>query len=63
MNTKGLSDVETAIEKSFSAIAEGQPEGLLYASGKADDDSTLVALLELENEEERDLFRRGAPTT
>ena len=57
---KELSEVEAAIEQSFSAIAERHPEGLRHPSRDAGDGATFV--LELENEEERDLFRRKAPT-
>jgi hypothetical protein len=55
-----VSDGTAAIEKSLPAIAEGQPEGSRNASCRAGDGTTLVALLELEYEEERDLFRRRA---
>ena len=49
--TEGVSEVEAAIEKAFSAIAEAQPEGPRYAFCKAGDGTTFVAL-ELEKEEE-----------
>jgi len=61
VKTERASEVEAAIEKSFSAIAEPQPEGVRYASCKAGDGAAFVAQSELENEEERDLFRRAAP--
>jgi hypothetical protein len=61
VKTKGVSEVEAAIGRSFSANAEGQPEGVRNASCRARDGASFVALLELENEEERDLFRRRAP--
>ena len=58
---EGVSEIEPAVEKSFSAIVEVEPEDLHYASPKPGDDATCAALLELENEEERDLLRRSAP--
>jgi len=60
VKTKELSEVEGAIEKSFSAIAERHPEGLRHPSRDRGDGATFV--LELENEEDLDLFRRRAPT-
>jgi hypothetical protein len=39
------------IGKTFSAIAEAQPDGVRYATSKAGDGATLVTL-ELEKEEE-----------
>jgi hypothetical protein len=41
--TERLSEVEAAIEKAFSAIAEAQPEGVRSSSCKAGDGTTFVA--------------------
>jgi hypothetical protein len=62
VKTAGSSEVETAIEKNFSEVAEGQPEALPYALSTTADGATFVAGLQLEEEEERDLFRRRVPT-
>jgi hypothetical protein len=51
VKTEGVSEVEAALEKAFSAIADAQPEGVRYASNKAGDGATFVAL-GLETEEE-----------
>ena len=50
-------EVEVAIEDSFPAIAEAHPEGVRFASPSACETATLEAQLEMENEEESDLFR------
>jgi hypothetical protein len=52
VKTEGLSEVEAAIEKAFSAIAEPKPEGLRNASIKVGDGATFVPL-DLEKQEER----------
>jgi hypothetical protein len=62
VKTEKVSEVEAAIDRAFTAIAEAQPEGVRYASSKAGEGATFVALLELENEEELDLFQRKVPT-
>jgi hypothetical protein len=51
VKTEGVFEVEAAIEKAFTAIAEAQPESVRYASIKADDGATFVPL-ELEKQEE-----------
>jgi hypothetical protein len=59
VKTKSVSEVESATEKASKGVAEPQPED---ASSTDGDGTTFVALLELENEEELDLFRRSVPT-
>jgi hypothetical protein len=49
VTTEELSEVEAAIERAFSAIAESHPKGVRSAPRKAGDCATLVALLELES--------------
>jgi hypothetical protein len=51
VKTEGVSEVEVAIDKAFSAIAELPPEDVRYASTKAGDGANFVAL-ELAKEEE-----------
>jgi hypothetical protein len=51
VKTEGVSEVEAALEKAFSAIAEAQPESVRSASIKADDGATFV-WLEREKQEE-----------
>ena len=46
-----VSEVETAKDKAFSAIAEAQPEDVRCATIKADHGATLVSL-ELERQQE-----------
>ena len=51
VKTEGVSEVEPAIEKGFSAIVEPQTEGVRNASIKAADGATIVSL-ELEKQAE-----------
>jgi hypothetical protein len=52
IKTEGVSEVEAAIERAFSAIAEPKREGLRNASIKVGDGATFVSL-DLEKQEER----------
>ena len=58
MKAEGVSEVESAKDKTFSAIAEPHPEDVSNASMKAGDGATLVSV-ELEEQEE---FRTRALT-
>ena len=51
VKAEGVSEVDTAIHKAFSAIAEAQPEGVRHASIKAGDGATFMSP-ELEKQEE-----------
>jgi hypothetical protein len=51
VKAEAVSEVDTAIHKAFSAIAEAQPEGVRYASIKLGDGATFVSP-ELEKQEE-----------
>jgi hypothetical protein len=52
VKTEGVSEVEAAIEKAFSAIAEPRPKGVRNASIKVADGATFVSL-KLHKREER----------
>jgi hypothetical protein len=62
VGTEGVSDIEAAMNGAISAIAGAQPDVVREAPSTAGDDATVAELFELEDEEERDLFRRRAAT-
>jgi hypothetical protein len=49
IKAESVAEVETAIEKVFSAIKQAQPAGVRYASSRLADGVTFVVLLELED--------------
>jgi hypothetical protein len=51
IKAESVAEVETAIEKVFSAIKQAQPAGVRYASSRLADGVTFVILLELEGED------------
>jgi len=56
------SRVKTAGASDVSEVAEEQLEALPYTSSTTADGATFVAVMQLEEEEERDLLRRRVPT-